>query len=162
MKNTMANEFVKNLVAAFSRFPTSKDTSDLYCRKLAHWNLNQAQCDRAVDILISEEKGDNLPSLNDVYAALKTAQYTVISQGNDYGFMYFELQGKSYAVRLVRRDGIWISSKTGKFFNPPTEAENVIFVPDRPDIIRPEDMPTEEERKVILTRIWANLERMGR
>jgi hypothetical protein len=159
MPNVAAVKFVKQLVAVYSRFKIDDTTKEIYTQKLSKWKLTQQEWDSALDLLVESHKDENLPALGTIYEFLKFAVSK--RQEADYGFMYFDLNKYSYAVRLVRRDGVWVSAKTGKFFDAPKGATKVLFVPDKQAEPEPDSIPTKEQVAFYMRVINDNLKRIG-
>jgi hypothetical protein len=156
MQNQAANRFVKQLIAAYSRYPTSRETTELYYQKLSNWRLTQSEWDAALDKLLDQHTEENIPGLAEVTSALKSITTAKI-QGGDYGFMYFNIKRNSFAVRLTHRDNVWVSVRTGKFFNPPSSATDILFVPDKQAVLDPHDIPNKDEIRKYCQQIESNL-----
>jgi hypothetical protein len=162
MTNQAANKFVKQLIAAFSRFPTSKETVQLYCDKLGKWRLTQDEWDKAFDLIIESQNNDNLPSLATIYEYLKHAQVAHSeTTSDDLGWIYSNHKGSTKAIRVKNMQGVWVivdliyrdshgkethlqnhsGEDVGKWI--PKDAENVICKPDKEANPKAEDMPTD-------------------
>ena len=165
MVNRAATEFVKRLVAAFSRWPAGKDTVDLYTEKLSKWTLSPVQWDRALDALIEAHQDENLPGLQTIYTALRNASYAGRSgSSSNLGWVSFQHNGRSYSVRAYCEQEIWLiaplryrdqrgnmvelQKNVGKpvAVHIPRDAQDVVCTPDNPARLEPHDMPTREER----------------
>lgn len=168
MANQLATRFVKQLIAAFSRFPTSKDTADLYILKLTNWQLRPNEWDLALDRLIEVHKEDHIPSLNMIYGYLKSAQAARADNRNG-GLATFDMpNGYGYSLRVHNDGGVWIISDvitrdaagTEKHLQKrhgealgvalPPGATNIMVHPDNPADPAPEDMPSKTETKQIV------------
>jgi|WetSurMetagenome_2_1015567.scaffolds.fasta_scaffold74206_4 hypothetical protein len=168
MANQAAGKFVKQLIAAFSRFPTSKDTSELYYQKLSNWHLTQNEWDAALDRIIEVHTEENIPSLNAIYGFLKNAQ-AAIRTDTAGGLATWDMpNGYGYSLRVHNDQGVWIISDVvmrdshgkevhlqqhvGEPFGLrlPKGATNVIVSPDHLADPPPEDIPTQIEIKAII------------
>lgn len=150
MANLAASRFVRQLVAAFSRFPTSRETVELYNGKLSSWHLTQSQWDDALDKIIAEHTEENLPQLAEIYRHLRN-QSAAGKIGNDLGWLHFESGGHRYAVRVRYDQGVWVNAplayadQHGKRMDVqkhpggipqlPVGATNIVSSPDNIDYI---------------------------
>jgi hypothetical protein len=161
--NNAAKQFAKKLFAAFSRYPISADTKELYTDKLCKWKMTQPQWDASLDLLIEKHEDENLPGLAEVYKYLKQAEYSTTSKGDDRAWLTFDLEGYSRAMRCRNDQGIWViadlvshdvhgqeihhhrhgGEPAAKYI--PGNATNVMVSPDKLAPPNPEDMPTREE-----------------
>jgi hypothetical protein len=159
MANQLAVSFCRKVFGAFNRFKIEDETKEIYTEKISRWRLNQNEWDIALDKLIEQHEDGKLPTISEITSILKSV-VTIKSSGEDYGFMYFNIKQNSFAVRLVHRDNVWVSLKTGKFFNPPLDATDVLFVPDKGVVLNPHDMPSKEEVREYCREVEANMEKM--
>jgi hypothetical protein len=178
MANAAAVKFIKQLVAAFSRYPTTQETKELYSQKLSKWHLTQEQWDQALDVLISHES-DSLPPLKDIYIALKNAQYTGAQHNSmALGWLSFRVGCLDYVMRVISDGSVWliapmnyrdahgqlvaIQQNVGQpaAMHTPEGATNILVTPDNPARPDPSELPTAAERKQYIADMEIKLSRM--
>lgn len=156
MANESAVKFVKKLVAVFSKYPTAKETIQVYTEQLSKWHLTEAQWSDALSQIAEadrmDEKGNpdfSLPSLNEIYKYLRK-QNKPKDNTDNLGWLHFELNNHKYAVRIMSVNGQWVNapvSITDPFGNKislqkypgvapiiPREATKVFYIPDKPKL----------------------------
>jgi hypothetical protein len=154
MANQAANRFVKQLIAAFSRYPTSKETAELYAGKLSIWRLTQNEWDDALDKIIKEHQEENLPQLAEIYRFLRN-QTAAAHSARDLGWLHFESGGLSYGVRVKYDGGLWVNHDVaytdehgnrmsvqrnpGRSPQLPLGATNIVLTPDNMDYIHTDE-----------------------
>ena len=167
MANQAAIRFVKQLFAAFSRFPVTNETRELYANKLSNWRLTQNEWDDALDKIIDSHKDENIPALSEIYGNLKNV--TARRQSNSAGGLAtFDLNGHAYGLRVQNDGGVWLiadvvsrdthgverhlQQNAGKPFglHVPFGATNILVHPDNPADPLPEDIPDPGEVSKIL------------
>ena len=167
MANAAAVRFVKQLCAAFSRFPVTNETRELYAQKLSNWHLAQNEWDTALDTIIESHKDENIPALSEIYGNLKgiTARRQSNSAG---GLATFDLNSHAYGLRVINDSGVWLiadvisrdahgvekhlQQNAGKplGLHVPQGATNILVHPDNPADPSPGDMPDPGEiRKIV-------------
>lgn len=133
MANQAAIRFVKQLCAAFSRFPIAQETKELYTQKLSSWRLTQAEWDKALDRLISDHADGSLPQLAEIYQHLKSQSAATASQ-NDFGWLCYDENGMRWAIRVKYIGGDWVQTAMHKHPGEkpeiPPGAVNVRLCPD--------------------------------
>jgi hypothetical protein len=162
MANPAAVRFVKQLCAAFSRYPITAETRELYANKLSGWRLTQNEWDTAADRIIEVQTDDNLPSLSIIYGYLKNAKASQRDDTNG-GLATFDLNGMAYGLRVRNDGGVWLiadvvmrdahgkevhlQKHVGEAFglHVPKDAYNVMVSPDNPADPLPEDTPSPAE-----------------
>jgi len=141
-------EFVNNLAGAFSKYPVSDDTKEIYLKKLTSWHLTVEQWDQVFDKLIDkanpEERG--MPELHEIYPILRAIKSNEAHY--DTGWYTFYLDGRRMAIRVINKDGEWVNAPVSvkdphgntivlqkyPFKKPtlPLNAVKVMFTPDKP------------------------------
>lgn len=150
MANNAAVRFVRQLIAAFSRFQISKETIELYTQKLSNWRLTQTEWDAALDKLIAGHQDESLPQLSEIYRYLKN-EVSSSTVGKDLGFLYFTSEGYRYAVRVKYQNGKWVNAPCsltdshgkvvvlqkypGDVPVLPVDAQDILIAPDNVDYI---------------------------
>jgi len=118
MANATAARFLKQLIAAFSRFPVMESTKELYLQKLSSWRLTQAEWDIALDRIIEtfrDDKGnsaENLPPLQVIYTHLKNATYRAGSEGNGAWMTWEDSDGRRFAKRIKYVNLQWVNAES--------------------------------------------------
>ncbi|MFH1236240.1 MAG: hypothetical protein V1685_04880 [Parcubacteria group bacterium] len=148
MRSKSVTKFVKQLAAAYPRFPMTPDTQELYGDKLSGWKLTEKQWDRALEVIVQGREGQgDIPSLSDVYGYLRPIlnEKQAIS---DAGWCSFDHDGVRWAKRVYSEGGVWKSiqvvfdsvdkrrwhlERTGNEFHPPAGATVIRFKPDLED-----------------------------
>jgi hypothetical protein len=177
MANLAAAKFLKQLIGAIARFPVSVDTKEIYLAKISKWYLRQDQWDKALDILIQGERrqDENIPSLSEIYTALKNAQYSNSSVGNG-ALATFDLpNGYSGSMRVINYNGVWVIADAmtrdshggevhhqkyiGEAFalHIPEGAINVQVYPDNPADPKPEEIASSQEVAKLVNEAIARL-----
>lgn len=161
MANKAAIKFMSQLEAAFCTYELSEERRSFYVEKLSKWKLTQSQWDASLDYITENYKEDDLPKLGYIYPVLKSQQAHAAAQ-YDMGWLYYYLNGYSYAVRLVRKDNVWVNApmvsydahgnKTELQKNPfkspkiPEGAYDVRWAFDKEQPPEENEMPTAEEK----------------
>jgi len=167
VSNVAALRFVKQLIAAFSRFKPSEETKNLYGEKLSKWKLTQSQWDNALDRLIADRAEENLPSLGEIYPYLKNSQQQI--EQTNLGWMSFERNCRHYSVRVMCVKGEWLNAPMAytdahgqkisvqKFPGQkpilPADSENIIISPDNPADPEPHEILSKEQVAAVFQNI---------
>lgn len=162
MTNIAAAKFLKQIIAAFCRYPPTADTKQVYLQKLSRWKLTQQQWDDALEILTNNSNIDDLPLLAEIYPVLK-AQTDERKPGSNLASVHFDMpDGYHYVERVMSVDSVWVyyplvltgpkgikielrPEKVGKAFIPPEGATNIETFPDKPARPAVEDLPSPGE-----------------
>jgi hypothetical protein len=153
--NQSVIDFVKNLMAAYPKYPTSGDTIELYYNKLSKWNLTLVQWELALESILEhhkDEKGfpnENIPTLTEIYPYLRNSR-NATAQSN-YGWLSFVSDNKQYSVRVQYVDGKWVNASmihtdnhgkqialqkyVGQIPVLPIDSTEIIYNADSPDSI---------------------------
>lgn len=174
--NPAAAKFIKNLIGTFSKFPVTPETKEIYLQKLSRYELRQSQWDKTLDLLINREL-ENLPSLHEIYDAIRNAGLQDAEQTN-FGWVSFDWRGRPYSIRVINHEGQWLIApliyhdQHGKecqaqkhvgdpwMDHMPSDAENVIISPDNQANPEPHEIPTREERAQFMWQINQNCQKM--
>lgn len=177
MANQAAIKFVRQLWAAFCRYPISAETKELYGQKLSKWRLTQGQWDTALDRIIEGHESESLPSLSDLYAKLKEAQISENAGNGNMGWASFRLYDRDYSIRIWHDGHTWVISdlvytdgqgrKTHMQTHVdqpvvnhiPADATDFLITPEKM-ILRDEEILTPAELRQMFAEIQGNLGRI--
>ena len=160
MTNQSCTEFIKNLIAAFPRFPVSKETAMLYNRKLQGYDLHEQQWERVLDSLIRNKTSEYLPYLTEITTTIDNIKRTV--NDNNYGFMYFtDSRGNpNNAVRVKCVGGRWVHAIGPKAGQAPILPNGAVLdktEPDKKPDPEPWDVPSKEDIDALINEIIENV-----
>ena len=160
--NKNAVKFAKDLCATFNKYPIAEDTRTQIVIQMSKHYLTSDQWIQVLDTIIANRDKDDkgLPEPPEIMAAVKAVKSQRASE-NKYGFCTFNIDGRSFAIRVVMDDNKWVSVKTKEPPLPPWNATDIAIYPDNPPMPDPRDIPSDRERAVIIATIQRNLLRVA-
>lgn len=167
MANRAAIRFVRNLVAAFSRWKVSDETIQLYTEQLSNFDdLTEDQWTRALSRIVADRQEPDIPTLGVIYEYLKN-QRTSAAQESDYGWLTFQHAGKDYGWRIKNVDGHWVFASmawhrkngerveeqpnVGAPAQPPEGSTRIVYTADKP---AHEELPSKDEARWAFRTGW--------